>query len=296
MIQEPALPGAANPVAQEQRGSLRTRVRLVLRSQRTFALGLVIVPIVLFLTVFGPLLAPYPPQTATPSVELPPSPRHLFGTDANGFDVFSRVVAAPRVDISIALGVMVLAFAIGSLLGLVVGYTTTTLGELFMRGIELVQAFPLFVLAVITVVMLGGSTLDLIGVAAVLNVPIYVKLVRTQVLSVRKLTFVEAARAAGLTENQIALRHVLPNSISSALAQAPITIGYTVLLTAGLSFIGAGIKPPTAEWGSMIASGTEGIVIGQWWTSVFPGAALALSAFGFSVLGEFLHNLTGDRW
>jgi peptide/nickel transport system permease protein len=267
----------------------------LVRTERVLALGVVLSGIAIFLTAFGPLIAPDSTTAASSAVALPPSAAHPFGTDANGTDVLSRVLAAPRVDVSIALAVVVIALVGGGLIGLLVGYVRGPLGELAMRALELAQAFPLFVVAMICIVMLGGSIWDLIGVAALLNAPIYIRLVRSQVLSVREETFVEASRANGLSETRIALRHVLPNSMTAAFAQAPITVGYTILLTAGLSFIGVGIRPPTPEWGSMIASGTNSIVLGQWWMSVFPGAALALTAFGFAAVGEVLVSHLGER-
>ena len=133
-----------------------------------------------------------------------------------------------------------------------------------------------------------GADKNIVLVIALLNIPIYVRLVRSQVLSLRERTFVEAGKAAGTTELNVAFRHVLPNGLSPALAQVPITIGFAILITAGLSFIGAGVQPPTPEWGAMVASGAEGIIIGEWWTSFFPGVAISLTVFGFAVAGEAL--------
>jgi peptide/nickel transport system permease protein len=271
------------------------RARALLRTERVLALGVVLSAIAIFLAVFGPVIAPDSTTAASSAVALPPSAAHWFGTDANGTDVLSRVLAAPRIDVSIALAVVAISLIGGALVGLLVGYVRGRLGELAMRALELAQTFPLFVVAMICITMLGGSIWDLIGVAALLNMPIYIRLVRSQVLSVREETFVEASRANGLSETRIALRHVLPNSMTAAFAQAPITVGYTILLTAGLSFIGVGVRPPTAEWGSMIAAGTNSIVLGQWWMSVFPGAALALTAFGFAAVGEVLVSHLGER-
>jgi peptide/nickel transport system permease protein len=160
-----------------------------------------------------------------------------------------------------------------------------------MRTTDMIQSFPLFVLAIIVVLLAGRSLLNVIIVVALLNVPIFVRLMHSRVLSVRQATFVEAAKAAGNTDLAIAFRHVLPNAISPGLAQAPITIGFAILVTAGLSFIGAGVRPPTPEWGSMIASGANGIIIGQWWVSVFPGIAISLTVFGFAVVGETLRAI-----
>src|SRR5262249_34160470 len=153
---------------------------------------------------------------------------HWFGTDADGFDVFSRVIAAPRLDVAIALGATALSFILGSILGLVTSYFRGTAGEVVVRGTDMVQAFPLFVLAIIIVVMTGRSIQNVILVIALLNIPIFLRLVRSQVLSLRERIFIEAARATGASETSIAFRHILPNAISPALAQVPITIGFAI--------------------------------------------------------------------
>jgi peptide/nickel transport system permease protein len=155
-----------------------------------------------------------------------------------------------------------------------------------MRGSDTVQAFPLFVLAIVVVVMAGRHNWVIVVVIALLNVPIFLRLIRSEVVSLRERTYVEAARAVGDRGTSIAVRHVLPNAMAPGFAQASITFGYSILIIAGLSFIGAGVQPPTAEWGSMIAAGKDGVIIGQWWPSVFPGLAMSLTVFGFAVVAD----------
>jgi peptide/nickel transport system permease protein len=138
--------------------------------------------------------------------------------------------------------------------------------------------------------MSGRNIWTIVLVAALLNAPIYIRLMYGQVVSLRERAFVEASRAVGNSEFDTALRYVLPNALPPVFAQVPVTLGYTILITAGLSFIGAGVRPPTAEWGSMIASGTSGLTLGQWWTSVFPGVAISLTVFGFAALGEGMRH------
>jgi peptide/nickel transport system permease protein len=264
------------------------QVKELLRRSWLFRIGLFLVAVAVLLAIFGPYLARFPLEAATPNANLPPSTTYWFGTDPNGFDVFSRVLAAPRIDVAIALVATVIAFFVGSAIGLSTGYFRGWPGELVMRVADLIQSFPLYVLAIIIVVLTGRSFQNIVLVIALLNIPIYVRLVRSQVLSLRERTFVEAGKAAGTTELNVAFRHVLPNGLSPALAQVPITIGFAILITAGLSFIGAGVQPPTPEWGAMVASGAEGIIIGEWWTSFFPGVAISLTVFGFAVAGEAL--------
>lgn len=263
----------------------------LMRDSWVFSIGCLLALLSLFLAVFGPLLAPFNPTSATPDVLAPPSAAHLFGTDASGLDVFSRVMAGARVDITVALIATALSVLIGCFIGLVATFRGGRLGEMVLRASDLMQAFPLFVLAIIYVTIVGRSTTNIIFVVAVFNMPIYVRLIRTQVVALRNRTFIEAARANGSRELGIALRHVLPNALTPVWAQASITLGGAILVTAGLSFIGAGVRPPTAEWGSMIASGVNGIVIGQWWMSVFPGAAMSLAVFGFAAVGDGLRKV-----
>lgn len=293
-----ALDSIAAPLVEQEkaeplvaRSGLLRKVTGLMTSSWVFSLGCLLVLLSLFLAVFGPVLAPYNPTNATPDVLAAPSAAHWFGTDASGLDVFSRVIAGARVDITVALVATAISVLVGSLVGLVATFKGGRFGETVLRASDLMQAFPLFVLAIIYVTIVGRSTTNIIFVVAVFNMPIYVRLIRTQVVALKNRTFVEAARANGSREIGIALRHVLPNALTPVWAQASITLGGAILVTAGLSFIGAGVRPPTAEWGSMIASGVNGIVIGQWWMSVFPGAAMSLCVFGFAAVGDGLRRV-----
>lgn len=243
------------------------------------------------LAIIGPYVVPFNTTAATDAVNQAPSGTHWFGTDASGFDIFSRVIAAPRIDVTIAVVATLLSLIMGSLIGLLASFFRGFAGELVMRTSDTVQAFPLFVLAIVVVVGFGRSYIVIVIVIALLNVPIYLRLIRAEVLSLRERTFVEAARATGSRGVSIAIRHVLPNAMTPGFAQASITFGYSIIITAGLSFIGAGVQPPTPEWGSMIAAGKDGIIIGQWWPSVFPGLAMSACVFGFAVVGEALQDI-----
>lgn len=266
------------------------------RNHPLFAVGILIVAVNLLLIAFGPMIAPFNPVGANPSaVLLPPSIHHLFGTDASGFDVFSRVIAAPRIDISVALISTAISFVLGSVIGLFASYYEGWLGELTMRTADVVQAFPLFVLAMIIVTTAGDSLIALVFAIAFLNTPIFVRLMRSQVLSMKRRSFVDAARATGNRERTIALRHVLPNCLEPGIIQASVTIGFSVILTAGLSFVGAGVRPPAPEWGSMIASGSNSLITGQWWPSVFPGIGMSISILGFAIVGEGLQDVLGRK-
>lgn len=257
----------------------------------------------ILLAVFGPYLGPYSSTTADPTARLlPPSAQHWFGTDENGIDIFSRLLAAPRVDIFVAVVATAISVLLGAPIGVVValfegrraaGARTTAEGV--MRLLEVIQAFPVFVLAMVLVAAFGGSIFNIIIAVAFVNTPVFVRLVRSDVLSLIQRPFAEAARAVGNSELRVGFHHVLPNALPTVVVQVSVTIGFAILLTAGLSFVGAGIKPPTPELGSMIAGGAKYLITGQWWPALFPGAALGLIVFSFGVFGEILNRVMEPR-
>ncbi len=283
------------------------------RTDWLFGLGVAIVATVSVLAVIGPYIGPYDPTLTTPRVaaappsllELPgviaawiagslPHSPHFMGTDASGYDVFSRVIAAPRTDLLIALLANGLSLVLGVFLGLIAGYFRNPATELLMRVSDVMQSFPVFISAMVLVALAGRSTTNIIIALAFVYTPIYIRLTRAEVLSQTSRGFVEASRAMGAGEMSIALRHVLPNSLTPALIQSSVTIGFAILLTAGLSFVGAGVRPPTPEWGLMISTGANQIILGEWWPSVFPGIAISLTVFGFAILGNALEQRYGE--
>jgi peptide/nickel transport system permease protein len=271
----------------------------LIRARPQFALGYGIVALVALLALFAPLIAPFEPEQANPSAYLrPPGWPHLMGTDATGLDVFSRVIYAPRIDLAIALAGTLISALVGSLLGAAAGYYESKRGfgqflsGLIMRSSDVLQAFPVFVFAIAVVAVLGQSLESIVLAVAFVNAPIYLRLMRSQVLSVRRLRYVEAAFIAGTSDFGILARHVIPNAIAPVLAQLSVNIGWAILLTSALSFIGAGVEAPTPEWGSMIAMGYQNIITGHWWPSIFPGLALAVTIFGFSLIGSSIELLS----
>ena len=250
--------------------------------------------LIIVLTAIGPDLAPYSTINASPTDRLiPPSAAHWLGTDDNGIDILSRLLAAPRTDVVIAVIATAISVLLGSPLGVVIALLesrrrggSTVVAEIAMRLLEVIQAFPVFVFAMVLVAVFGGTKVNIIAAIAFVNTPVFVRLIRSDVLSLVQRPFAEAARAVGNSEWRTGFRHILPNAIPTILVQLSVTIGFAILLTAGLSFVGAGVKPPTPELGSMIASGAKFLIIGQWWPAVFPGIALGLIVFSFGVFGE----------
>jgi peptide/nickel transport system permease protein len=264
----------------------------IARVRPRFVVGYVIVLAAILAGLLAPAIAPYSPIEADPTQFLePPSWKHLFGTDAVGMDIFSRTIYAPRIDLTIAVVGTLLSAVAGSFIGALVGYYSTGRGVrvwasyAVMRAADVLQAFPVFVFAIALVASLGQSIQTVVLAIAFVNAPIYLRLMRAQVMSIREMRYVEASLVAGMSDLRTIMRHIVPNAMGPVLAQLSINIGWAILLTAGLSFIGAGVRAPTPEWGSMIAMGFQNVVTGQWWPSVFPGLALAITVFGFSLVG-----------
>lgn len=267
---------------------------LFVRSRPLFALGLIIALGSLFLCIFGPYLTPYDPVTATSDKLHPPSATHLMGTDVSGMDVFSRVLAAARMDLYIALVATGLSMLIGIPLGALAGYHSSgsrwarLASEGLLRVTDILQSFPVFILALALVAVGGPSAKNVITAIAFVNAPVFLRLTRGEVLRVKQRTFVDAARCSGNSDLRVVFLHILPSAVTPALINSSVTVGYSILLAAGLSFVGAGVRIPTPEWGSMISIGANNMITGQWWPSFFPGVALAITVFGFAAVGDGL--------
>ena len=267
------------------------------RTQPGFFFGLVVIAVTVFLALFGPWIAPYGPEEAlSGQAVLPPGADHWMGTDISGMDIFSRVLAAPRIDLTIALITTAVAFAAGVVLGVISGFFAgarglwALLSNAIMRGADIFQAFPLFIFALALVGFRGPSTQNVIVALAFLNIPFFLRVTRGAVLHVRERPFVEAARCVGGSGLRIAFVHVMPNALTPALANLSPTIGFSILLTSALSFVGAGVPIPTPEWGSMIAIGAPNMMTGQWWTALFPGLALGVTILGYALVGDGLRD------
>ena len=251
------------------------------------------------IAIFAPFIAPFDPIKSNASVYLrAPGWPYLMGTDATGMDIFSRVLFAPRVDLAIALFGTSLSAILGVFLGAIAGYYEghgRLLGfgsALIMRSADVIQAFPVFVFAIAVVAVIGQSVQSLVLAIAFVNTPIYLRLMRSQCLSIRGMRYVESSMVSGTGDLLIIIKHIIPNSIAPILAQLSVNIGCAILLTSALSFIGAGVEAPTPEWGSMISMGFQNIVTGHWWPSIFPGLALAFTVLGFALVGSSVEILS----
>tara|TARA_R110002110_G_scaffold415852_1_gene658153 strand:- start:62576 stop:63457 length:882 start_codon:yes stop_codon:yes gene_type:complete len=242
--------------------------------------------------VFGPAITPYDPLTSdTGNALQPPSWSHWFGTDNLGRDVLSRVIVATRLDLLIAVTAVAISFAIGSVLGSLAGYYGGWTDRVVGRFTDTIMAFPLFVLAMGIVAALGNTVENIVYATAIINLPFYVRVARAEVNVRRHAGFVAAAKLAGNSDARLLMFHLYPNILPPLMVQVSLNLGWAILNAAGLSFIGLGVRPPTPEWGIMVAEGATYIVSGEWWLALFPGAALMLAVFCFNLLGDGLRDL-----
>mgnify|MGYP001103565222 CR=1 FL=1 len=272
----------------------RQFLRLFLQT-RLVAIGLIILAVVTFAAIFANLIAPYPPNEQDyQSFLQPPSAQHLLGTDDLGRDVLSRVIFGARVSIQVGVVAVGLALVLGVTLGLVAGYVSGISETLIMRFVDAIQAFPGLILALAITAALGPSLRNVMIAIGITSTPIMARLTRGQVLSVREREYVAAARVIGASPARILFRHIWPNTTAPVVVQATLRIATAIVTEASLSFLGAGVPPPTASWGSMLRSGSQ--VLGQGiWLSTAPGIAIFVTVLAFNFVGDGLLQALNPR-
>jgi peptide/nickel transport system permease protein len=258
--------------------------------------GLAIIVLLIFVAVFAPVVAPYSPNELDPNnVLASPSASHLFGTGVYGEDIFSRVLYGARYDLLIGFTAVAIGLTLGCLIGSFAGYFGGTFDEVVMRIMDMVSAFPGFILAMGIAGALGPSLRNLIIAISIVNVPIYARLMRGSFLVVKRSPYAMAAVGVGAPPLRILRWHLLPNTWGPIFVQATLQFGYAILDAAGLSFIGLGVHIPAPEWGVMVSLGIGQVITGQWWVSFFPGLAIAVAVMGFNLLGDGLRDLLDPR-
>jgi peptide/nickel transport system permease protein len=283
---------AAKPAA----NSIFSHARYVISENSVTGLAFGLFALIALCALIGPYLVPYDPLASDTTASLQaPSLQHWFGTDQLGRDIFSRVVVATRLDFIIALASVALVFVMGGFAGIAAGYFGGWTDRLVSRLADTIMAFPLFVLAMGIVAALGNTVTNIVIATAIINFPLYVRVARAEANVRREAGFVLAARLSGNGDFRILLGHILPNIMPIMMVQISLTMGYAILNAAGLSFIGLGVKPPTPEWGIMVAEGAANIISGEWWIALFPGAALMIAVFCFNLLGDGLRDLVDPQ-
>lgn len=276
-------------------GTLR-HIAWVLSENPVTGLSFVMFGVLLVSAVFGPSIVPYDPlETNAIAALQPPSGAHWFGTDSLGRDVFSRVIVATRLDLIISVAAVALSFVFGSVLGAIAGYRGGWLDIVLSRVLDTIMAFPLFVLAMGIVAALGNSVSNIVYATAIINIPFYARLVRAEVNIRRESGFAQAAKLAGNSDARVLALHIFPNALPPMMVQVSLNLGWAILNAAGLSFIGLGVRPPTPEWGIMVAEGANYVVSGEWWLAFFPGLWLMLAVFTFNLMGDGLRDIVDPR-
>ena len=273
----------------------RTRRRPAWRRSPLTVVGLVLVALLAFIAATAPLIAPADPLKQELSQRLrPPSAEHWLGTDQLGRDLLSRMIYGARISLLIGLVVVGLAAGVGIFVGLLAGFSGGWLDESLMRLTDVFFAFPALILAMAISGALGPSLTNAMIAIAIVSWPVYARLVRAQVLSLRELEYVEASRSLGASSGRIMWQHILPNTLSPLLVQASFDMGAAILAAAGLSFIGFGTQPPTPEWGIMVSDGRNYIATHPW-LSLYPGLAILITVAAFNLIGDGLRDALDPR-
>jgi ABC-type dipeptide/oligopeptide/nickel transport system permease subunit len=277
--------------------------------QRSAVVGLIILALLIFVAIFAPIIAPYDPEQVLigvedikkregPCIHLLGCPRdqpqHLMGVDGNVRDTFSRVLYGSRVSLMVGFATVSFAVITGTLLGAISGYFGGVTDNLIMRVLDVVLAFPFLLLAIAVVSVLGPGLTNAMLAIAIISIPIYARVTRASVLSVREQSFIEASRALGASDWHILFGRILPNALPALIVVATLGVATAILDTAALSFIGLGAQPPTPEWGSMLAT-ERNQVFSAPHLVFFPGLAIMVTVLAFNLIGDGLRDALDPR-
>ncbi len=253
-----------------------------------FLTGLFIVLVFVFMVVLAPLISPYDPTDIVDEPFLPPSPKHLMGTNRIGQDIFSRIVWGSRIILYVVFAATALSMAMGIPLGLVSGYIGGKLDRVLSMVMDSMYSFPALILAIAIAAVLGPSPTNTAIAIAFVYVPTYFRMIRGQTLSVKAQLYIDAAKALGIPSKRIMIRHILPNLGHTILVVFTLSVADAILTEAGLSYIGLSVTPPTPDWGYDLRAGQPFLIDGMWWLVFFPGISVMLLAMGFALIGEAL--------
>lgn len=251
---------------------------------------------ILFVAVAAPVIAPYDPLLSDfTRMQKPPDAVNWFGSDQIGRDTLSRVIHGSRVSLMVAMAAVLLGTTLGCLWGLASGYFGGRFDIVSQRLIEFMQAFPDLILAMAIAMALGSGTGTVIIAIAITRIPFGGRVIRSVVLSVKEMSFVEAARSVGASDLRIMLRHILPQCIAPYLILATTHLGVAIIIEASLGFLGVGIPPPTPTWGNMLADALNAGIVPPWWLVLFPGLAITLTVLAFNLLGDGIRDMLDPR-
>jgi peptide/nickel transport system permease protein len=272
-----------------------------LRKSVTALVGLVIVVVLLVVALFADVLAPQSPIASNQANTFSrPTWDHPLGTDQLGRDMLSRVIHGTRLSLLVGVSSVLLALFIGVPFGMIAGFYGGRIDSLIMRIMDLILAFPIYLLAIILMVIFTPTAgligaIKVTGAIAIVRIPIYARLVRGSVLSIKEKEYIEACRALGVRDPWILFRHVLPNCLAPYLVIATANLGSAIVAEASLGFLGLGVPPPTPAWGSMLSGATQTYLFRAPWMAIYPGLAISLAVFGFNMFGDAVRDLLDPR-
>ena len=272
------------------------RIKRLCQTYPLGAIGSFIVFLVVFAAVFADFVAPYDPTTTSAKMSLsPPGSDMLFGGDMMGRDVLSRIIHGARISLAVGIGSTLLGGVIGTIIGLMCGYWMGLFDLLIQRIIDMMQALPLLVMALVMAASLGPSLENTIIAISIPLVPQVARVIRSNVLSLRELPFVEAARAVGMSDLRIVFRHILPNTLAPLIVLATAQLGSAILTEASLSFLGLGVPEPYPSWGRMLSESAAEYVRVAPWLVIFPGIAISAAVFGANLMGDAVRDFLDPR-
>ena len=278
-----------------RRDSFSFLIILFLKRNPLAVIGIAIVFVTVFISFTSQWLIPYNPILPELNVKLnPPTSQHWLGTDDMGRDIYSRILAGTRVSLLSAVIIISISMIFGLLVGLIAGYVGGWVDDLLMRITDIFLAFPALILAMAISATLGPSLQNALIAVSSVWWPWYARLIRGQVISIKKMEYIEAARCVGNSPVRIIFHHILPNAMGPIFVQGTLDIGNTILLTSSLSFIGLGAQPPSPEWGSMVSIGRL-YLLSYWWVPTMPGFAILITALGFNLVGDALRDFADVR-
>ncbi len=255
-----------------------------------------VVIVIVLVAVFADVLAPHQPLKPNfRAMTKPPSDAHIFGTDQLGRDTLSRIIHGSRTSLMVAFAAVLLGTTLGSIWGLVSGYLGGRFDIISQRILEFMQAFPDLILAMAIAMALGAGTWTVIIAIAITRIPFGGRVIRSVVLSLKELPFVEAARGLGASNRRLMFRHILPQCIAPFLILATTHLGVAIVIEASLGFLGVGIPPPTPTWGNMLSDALNSGLVPPWWLVLFPGLAITITVLAFNLLGDGIRDQLDPR-
>jgi peptide/nickel transport system permease protein len=262
---------------------------------RMMLTGFIIVAVLAVLAIAAPVFSPYDYKAQDIGQRLlPPSPAHLMGTDELGRDVFSRMLTGGRVSLTVGIIAVLIASIIGIALGAIAGFFGGVVDNIIMRTVDIVLTIPTLFLILMLIVFLGPSLLNIMIIIGLTSWTDIARIIRAEVMSIKKTAYVDAAKLMGLRKRDIILRHILPNAMAPIFVYMTFGISGAILTESGLSFLGLGVQPPMPSWGNILTAGKD-YINSAWWMIAFPGMAIFLSVFGYNILGEGLRDYLNPK-